>query len=140
MQSVVETSIFTWRADSLLMRKERAELIAALARNPTAGDLIPGTGGVRKMRLAAGGQGRRAGQARRASLLAPRRFHVTAMQDAVAPRRVGSKRPRDPSKPGFPRIWIDPYHRLMTRKNRWPRLPCDHHAEAEGYQQALQAG
>lgn len=61
MQSVIETSIFTRRADSLLTREERAELISTLASNPMAGDLIPGTGGVRKMRFAAGGQGKRGG-------------------------------------------------------------------------------
>jgi hypothetical protein len=31
---------------------ERAELVGYLAYNPTAGDLIPGTGGVRKLRWA----------------------------------------------------------------------------------------
>jgi hypothetical protein len=61
MHSVLETSIFTRRADALLTREERAELVAALGRNPQAGDLIPGLGGIRKMRFAAGGQGKRGG-------------------------------------------------------------------------------
>jgi hypothetical protein len=61
MHSVLETSIFTRRADALLNRDERAELITTLASNPTAGDLIPGLGGIRKMRFAAGGQGKRGG-------------------------------------------------------------------------------
>ncbi len=61
MHSVLETSIFTRRADALLSREERAELIAMLAANPTAGDLIPGLGGIRKMRFAAGGKGKRGG-------------------------------------------------------------------------------
>jgi hypothetical protein len=55
MHSVRETSIFTRRADALLTREERVEL----ARNPQAGDLIPGLGGIRKMRFAGGGQGKR---------------------------------------------------------------------------------
>ena len=59
MHSVLETSIFTRRADALLTREERAELISALAGNPQAGDLVPGLGGIRKMRFAAGGQGKR---------------------------------------------------------------------------------
>jgi hypothetical protein len=59
MHSVLETSIFTRRADALLTREERAELIAALASNPHDGDLVPGLGGIRKMRFAAGGQGKR---------------------------------------------------------------------------------
>ncbi len=61
MQSVVETPIFSRRADALLTRDERAELIATLAGNPMAGDLIPGTGGVRKLRFGAGGRGKRGG-------------------------------------------------------------------------------
>jgi hypothetical protein len=36
-------------------------LIAFLAANPTAGDLIPGTGGVRKLRWALEGRGKRGG-------------------------------------------------------------------------------
>ena len=59
MHSVLETSIFSRRADALLTREERAELIATLAYNPMVGDVIPGTGGVRKMRFGAGGRGKR---------------------------------------------------------------------------------
>jgi hypothetical protein len=59
MHSVLETSIFTRRADALLSREERAELISELASNPFSGDLVPGLGGIRKMRFAAGGQGKR---------------------------------------------------------------------------------
>lgn len=40
---------------------ERAELVGYLACNPTAGDLIPGTGGVRKMRWGLEGRGKRGG-------------------------------------------------------------------------------
>lgn len=61
VHSVLETSIFTRRADALLSRDERADLIAQLARNPAAGDLTPGLGGIRKMRFGAGGQGKRGG-------------------------------------------------------------------------------
>lgn len=61
MHSVLETSIFTRRCDALLTREEKAELVNALAENPQAGDLIPGLGGIRKMRVAAGGQGKRGG-------------------------------------------------------------------------------
>ena len=61
MHSVQETPIFTRRADALLTRDERAELISALARNPQTGDLIPGLGGIRKMRFGVGDQGKRGG-------------------------------------------------------------------------------
>jgi hypothetical protein len=58
VKSVLETSIFTRRADALLSVAERLELIASLARDPTAGDLIPGLGGIRKLRFAAAGKGK----------------------------------------------------------------------------------
>jgi len=40
---------------------ERALLVDYLAYNPTAGDLIPGTGGVRKLRWRLAGRGKRGG-------------------------------------------------------------------------------
>ncbi len=58
MQSVAETSIFTRRADALLNREDRAALIATLASNPKAGDLVPGLGGIRKLRFAPAGRGK----------------------------------------------------------------------------------
>ena len=61
MHSVLETSYFTRRADALLTRDERMELITTLATDPLAGDEIPGTGGVRKLRFGAGGRGKRGG-------------------------------------------------------------------------------
>jgi mRNA-degrading endonuclease RelE of RelBE toxin-antitoxin system len=61
MHTVAETPIFTRRADALLTREERFELIATLAANPMAGDIIPGTGGVRKLRFGGQGRGKRGG-------------------------------------------------------------------------------
>lgn len=61
VHSVLETSISTRRADAMLTRGERADLITRLARDPAGGDLFPGLGGIRKMRFAAGGQGKRGG-------------------------------------------------------------------------------
>jgi hypothetical protein len=58
MQSVLETSIFTRRADALLTRDERARLITMLAEKPQAGDLVPGLGGIRKLRFAPAGRGK----------------------------------------------------------------------------------
>jgi hypothetical protein len=40
---------------------ERSELVAYLAYNPTAGDVIQGTGGVRKVRWGLEGRGKRGG-------------------------------------------------------------------------------
>lgn len=61
MHSVIETPIFTKRADALLTTEERHELIRVLAENPRSGDLIPGMGGARKMRFAGAGKGKRGG-------------------------------------------------------------------------------
>ncbi|ABS63569.1 RelE-like cytotoxic translational repressor of toxin-antitoxin stability system [Parvibaculum lavamentivorans DS-1] len=61
MQTVAETSIFQKRAAALLSEDEYSELIAFLAENPEAGDEIVGTGGVRKVRFAAGGKGKSGG-------------------------------------------------------------------------------
>jgi mRNA-degrading endonuclease RelE of RelBE toxin-antitoxin system len=57
MDSVLETSIFTRRADALLTRIERSELVSMLAATPLAGALVPGLGGIRKLRFAAGRRG-----------------------------------------------------------------------------------
>ena len=56
--AVLETSIFSRRADILLSREGRAELIDTLARDPLAGDVVPGLGGVRKLRFAPKGRGK----------------------------------------------------------------------------------
>jgi mRNA-degrading endonuclease RelE of RelBE toxin-antitoxin system len=58
LHAVLETSTFSRRADALLSREERAELIETLARNPRDGDLVPGLGGVRKLRFAPKGRGK----------------------------------------------------------------------------------
>ena len=52
--TVVETPEFIRRIDKSMDDDERAALILYLAENPTAGDLIPGTGGVRKLRWGLG--------------------------------------------------------------------------------------
>lgn len=57
IHSVVETSIFFRRADALLEREDRFALITTLAGDPTAGALIPGLGGIRKLRFAPTGRG-----------------------------------------------------------------------------------
>ena len=58
MRSIAETSIFIRRADALLNREDRASLISTLATNPLAGDLVPGLGGIRKLRFAPAGRGK----------------------------------------------------------------------------------
>jgi len=61
MQTVVETPTFIRRAEKLLDADERKELIDQLAAYPYAGDEIPGTAGVRKLRFGAKGKGKRGG-------------------------------------------------------------------------------
>ena len=59
--TVVETPEFAATARKLLSEQERIVLVDYLAHNPTAGDLVPGTGGVRKLRWAIEGRGKRGG-------------------------------------------------------------------------------
>ena len=61
MQTVAETPTFTRQADKLFTEEERRALIDYLAENSLAGEEIPGTGGVRKLRFAASGRGKRGG-------------------------------------------------------------------------------
>ena len=59
--TVVETGRFLKDADRLMPEAERAELVEFIAANPESGDLIPETGGVRKLRWALPGGGKRGG-------------------------------------------------------------------------------
>lgn len=57
--SVVETPEFLSATRKLMSDEERILLVDYLAYNPTAGDLIPGTSGVRKLRWGLEGRGKR---------------------------------------------------------------------------------
>jgi hypothetical protein len=59
--SVVETPEFLAATRRIMDDDERGLLVDYLARNPTAGDLIAGAGGVRKLRWALEGRGKRGG-------------------------------------------------------------------------------
>ena len=61
MQTVAETPTFTRQANKLFTEDEKRELIDYLAEHPLAGDEIPGTGGVRKIRFGASRRGKRGG-------------------------------------------------------------------------------
>jgi hypothetical protein len=59
--TVVETVEFLAATKKLMDDAERAKLVLYLAWNPTAGDVIPGSGGVRKIRWGLEGRGKRGG-------------------------------------------------------------------------------
>jgi hypothetical protein len=61
MLTIVETSVFARRAEKLLSIEEREEMLFWLSQHPEAGNEIPGTGGVRKVRFAAKGKGKSGG-------------------------------------------------------------------------------
>jgi hypothetical protein len=62
MQTVIETPRFLASAEEEgLEEDERASIVAFVAEYPAAGDLIPGTGGARKLRFAGKGKGKRGG-------------------------------------------------------------------------------
>lgn len=61
MQTVVETPMFTRQADKLFDEEQKRQLINMLAEDPHAGIVIPGAGGVRKLRFAVAGRGKRGG-------------------------------------------------------------------------------
>ncbi len=61
MYSFIETRLFTKLIGEYLSDEEYAELQQALIRNPALGNLIPGSGGVRKVRWRLAGRGKRGG-------------------------------------------------------------------------------
>ena len=61
MFTFVETPLFTRLIRDYLADREYAALQIALAKNPELGDVIPGSGGVRKVRWGAHGRGKRGG-------------------------------------------------------------------------------
>jgi hypothetical protein len=58
---IVETKSFTARIGDLLEDDEYRALQLELVQRPTAGSVIPGAGGLRKLRWAMAGRGKRGG-------------------------------------------------------------------------------
>jgi hypothetical protein len=58
---VIETPTFTRQITRLLSDDEYALLQSQLVADPKAGDVIPGSGGLRKIRWSRPGQGKRGG-------------------------------------------------------------------------------
>ena len=61
MYTFIETRLFTRLVDEYLSDEEYSALQWALVANPAAGDLVRGTGGVRKIRWGTSGRGKRGG-------------------------------------------------------------------------------
>ena len=59
--TVVETARFLKDVKSIMSDSQREELVAFLGANPATGEIIPETAGVRKMRWALAGRGKRGG-------------------------------------------------------------------------------
>ncbi len=61
MYSFIETKLFSRLVVEYLTDEEYAKLQRTLIEDPEAGDLIPGSGGVRKLRWGVAGRGKRGG-------------------------------------------------------------------------------
>ena len=59
--TIVETPTFAEDARKIWTEQERGAFCAWLAANPEAGDVIPGSGGCRKVRWSITGSGKRSG-------------------------------------------------------------------------------
>jgi len=61
MITIAETEPFQNKINKLLSKEERSDLIAYLSEHPNSGDLIQGSGGIRKLRWARGNKGKSGG-------------------------------------------------------------------------------
>ncbi len=61
LHTVIETAEFLREAKSLISADSRVALVNYVATNPSAGDLMEGTGGARKFRWGGQGKGKRGG-------------------------------------------------------------------------------
>lgn len=61
MQTIVELPEFIRRAQALLKEDEKLSIINYLAAHPQAGEIMRGTGGIRKLRWSALGKGKSGG-------------------------------------------------------------------------------
>lgn len=59
--TIVETASFVADAKMCMNDEERTEAIDMIAADPECGDLIPGGGGIRKVRFAVGSKGKSGG-------------------------------------------------------------------------------
>jgi len=61
MNTVIETNIFNAKAAKALTPKQYEDFVTYIAQNPQAGEVVPGSSGVRKIRWGKEGAGKRGG-------------------------------------------------------------------------------
>lgn len=62
MHTIIETPAFLASArDEGIIDDERAAMVSYISKNPNAGEIMPGTGGARKLRFAGRGKGKSGG-------------------------------------------------------------------------------
>jgi len=61
MQTIVELPEFLRRSEKILKESERQSIINYLSSHPAAGEIMQGTGGIRKLRWSAQGKGKSGG-------------------------------------------------------------------------------
>ncbi len=61
MQTIVELPEFLKKSEKLLAKSEKLSVINYLASHPAAGQIMQGTGGIRKLRWSAQGKGKSGG-------------------------------------------------------------------------------
>ena len=61
MQTVVETPTYLAAAGKLFSEEECADIVLTVAADPECGEVMKGTGGFRKFRVARGGKGKSGG-------------------------------------------------------------------------------
>jgi hypothetical protein len=61
VNTIIETTIFSAKATKIWTRRHYEEFIIYIANNPLAGEVVPGSGGVRKVRWVIGDTGKRGG-------------------------------------------------------------------------------
>jgi len=61
MLTVIESPLFTKLWPDYWSEKERGDFVTFLANNPECGDVVPGSGGCRKIRWTRAGSGKRGG-------------------------------------------------------------------------------
>lgn len=89
--TVAETPVFSREADRILGEQSHRRLIAFLGLNPEAGAIVPDTGGVRKLRWAVPGKGKRGCASH---LLLSRRITSAAGSDCLCEEREDKYQPR----------------------------------------------